>query len=37
MDNNLDYVSYEDIEELKQSNKIRENEYKLNKSFYEEM
>lgn len=34
MDNNLDYVSYEDIEELKQSNKIKENEYKLNKSFY---
>lgn len=37
MDNNLDYVSYEDIEELKQSNKIKENEYKLNKSFYEEV
>lgn len=37
MDNNLDYVSYEDIEELKQSNKIKENEYKLNKSFYEEL
>jgi adenine-specific DNA-methyltransferase len=37
MDNNLDYVSYEDIEELKLSNKIKENEYKLNKSFYEEV
>lgn len=37
MDNNLDYVSYEDIEELKKSNKIKENEYKLNKSFYEEV
>lgn len=37
MDNNLDYVSYEDIEELKQSNKIKENEYKLNKSFYGEV
>ena len=35
MDNNLDYVSYEDIEELKQSNEIKENEYQLNKSFYE--
>lgn len=35
MDNNLDYVSYEDIEELKQSNQIKENEYKLNKLFYE--
>lgn len=32
MDNNLDYVSYEDIEEL---NQMKENEYKLNKSFYE--
>lgn len=35
MDNNLDYVSYEDIEELKEAKEIKDNEYQLNKSFYE--
>lgn len=37
MDNNLDYVSYEDIEELKESDQISDNEYRLNKFFYEEI